>query len=322
MGTNNRFELRKTRTEALALLDSYRRHISGFLGKRSVESYLYMAAKFMETIGWNASNFTQTAAEDYIAMNFSMRKTDSGKTISATTRNLRIAALHSFGEWLVKVRHALDSNPMDEVRRAKPAKRLPKFLTEEEIERLLNAQDVKTPEGLRNRALLEFFVCTGCRVSEVSDLTLDQLDIPNATALILGKGNKERCVYLSDECIEWLKKYIKKARAGWKAKSDHGDMPYVFTNENYVRCSRQVIYGWVSAAGRKAKIKKTIHPHLLRHSFGTKMVREGANIVSVQQLLGHSSLATTQVYVSVTENDKKNAVQRIFNRKKTEEAAE
>lgn len=308
--------------EAKGLLDAYRRHISGFLGKRSVSTYHYMAERFLDFIKWDVRAFTQANAEDFISTIFSERKSDADKSVSPTTRNLRIAALHSFGEWLVKTRHVFETNPMEDVRRAKPAQHLPKFLTEEEIDQLLNAQNVKTPEGLRDRALLEFFICTGCRVSEVSDLTFDQLDIPNATALILGKGGKERRVFLSSDCIEWLQKYIKKARAGWKARSDHGDMPYVFTNSNFVHCNRQILYGWVSAAGRKAKIKKTIHPHLLRHSFGTKMVREGANIVSVQQLLGHSSLATTQIYVSVTEEDKKKAVMDVFNKKKTEEAAE
>lgn len=307
--------------EAKGLLDAYRRHISGFLGKRSTESYSDIAGRLLEFVGWDVNEFTQANAEDFISTNFSASKTEADQPVSPTTRNLRIAALHSFGEWLVRNRHVLDQNPMAEVRRAREAKRLPKFLTDSEIDRLLNAQDVKTPEGLRDRALLEFFICSGCRVSEVSDLTLDQLDIPNATAVIFGKGSRERRIFLSSSCTEWLQKYIKKARAVWKAKSDHDDMPYVFTNSNFVRCDRKIIYTWVSAAGRKAKIRKAVYPHLLRHSFGTKMVREGANIVAVQQLLGHSSLATTQIYVAVTENDKKDAVQRIFNRKKTEEAA-
>lgn len=307
--------------EAKGLLDAYRRHISGFLGKRSTESYSDIAGRILEFVGWDVNEFTQANAEDFISTNFSASKTEADQPVSPTTRNLRIAALHSFGEWLVKTRHVLTENPMAEVRRAREAKRLPKFLTDSEIDQLLNAQDVKTPEGLRDRAILEFFICSGCRVSEVSDLTLDQLDIPNATAVIFGKGSRERRIFLSSSCIEWLQKYIKKARAVWRAKSDHGDMPYVFTNSNFVRCDRKIIYAWVSAAGRKAKIRKAVHPHLLRHSFGTKMVREGANIVAVQQLLGHSSLATTQIYVAVTEDDKKKAVMDVFNKKKTEEAA-
>ncbi|MBQ9444966.1 MAG: tyrosine-type recombinase/integrase [Victivallales bacterium] len=312
--------------EGRRLLDAYRRHLEGYMRPQSVKTYSHTVEKFMEFIGWDVKEFTARNADDFIGR-YLDGVNANGTTVSAASRNRRIAALHSFGEWLIKPMEIIASNPMDDIKRARVPVRLPKFLSEKELDRLLNSQDTTTPKGVRDRALLEFFACTGCRVSEVAGLTWDMIDIKSRTVRIIGKGNKERLVYLADDCVDWLRKYRDEVWARWKdelikhrtEKGDDADdiaiTDRVFVNSCMTPCDKVMLYRLVSHAGHTAHIKQKVYPHLLRHSFGTKMVRNGANIIAVKELMGHASVATTQVYVAVTEDDKRDAVMAVFNKK-------
>lgn len=304
------------------LLESYMRQMTGVLSPRSLANYVGEITKYMGTLDWDAMRISLATASEYVTTVQSeriMAKAKSGETqtVSIATRNRRVAALHSFAEWLHKTMGMFQSNPLDDLKRGKIPQRLPQFLTDEEMRQLLDGQDTSSHNGMRDRALLEFLYCTGCRIQEVADLTWDMVDMRNATVKIIGKGDKERRVYLSDECIEWLRRYKDYSWKYWqKHAATHFDgMNHVFTNENFLPVNRCVMYNWVTAAGRKAKLKKHLHPHLLRHTFGTKMIRDGANIIAVKEVMGHTSVATTQIYTSVTEQDKQDAVRNVFNRK-------
>ena len=301
--------------EGKKLLNAFKRHLDGYLRPSSVKTYTETVALFMDAIDWNIKRFTTIEADDFVGRFLDGSGND--KTVSAATRNKRIEALNSFAEWLIKPMGILHENPMSDVRKAKKPVRLPTFLSQEDMDKLLDAQHTDTPNGLRDRALLEFLFCTGCRVTEAASLTWDMVDLKQRSIRIIGKGDKERLVYLSDDCVEWLEKYREVAWKEWQAEHEDDetrrDMRHVFVNSSFRPCDRKILYNWISDAGKRARMR--IHPHLLRHTFGTTMVREGANIVAVQQLMGHASLSTTQVYVGITERDKQNAVCAIFNKR-------
>ena len=170
---------------------------------------------------------------------------------------------------------------------------------------------------LFNSTFATRYSCRLGRGLRVADLTMDNLDLEKGEALIIGKGDKQRRVYLSDSCIEWLRKYIETVREKWRQKArKRGErMNRMFTNRWFEAVDKNDIYHWVWQAGKNAKLEKHIHPHMLRHTFGTRMARHGANIVAIKDLMGHESVRTTQIYTSVTEEDKKDAVRNIFNKK-------
>lgn len=309
-------------SEGRRLLETYARHMTGVISQRTVQLYVGENEKYLDTIEWNVKKINLATASEFITMVFSARMIeqngkDATKTVSVATRNVRVAALHSFAEWLYKTMGVFTNNPLEDLKRGRIPQRLPKFLTDDEMKQLLDGQDTSSPEGVRDRALLEFLYCTGCRVSEAAHLTWDQIDMKNALVNVIGKGDKERIVYMSDECIEWMKKYHDYSWRYWQKHADeyHTGMNNVFTNSSFAPVNKNIIYNWVSAAGRKAKLKKHVHPHLLRHTFGTTMIRNGANLIAVKDIMGHTSVATTQIYTSVTEQDKQDAVRNVFNRK-------
>ena len=308
--------MKKKEQEGRKLVEDYGRHLMGYLRPRTVETYIKDVSAFMPTIRWDVSKFTQQTAESFLTMVFGDRL--AGRTTaSPATRNQRISALTSFATWLIKVAKVLTVNPMEDVRKSRPKQRLPEYLTEEEMATVLDGQDTTRDNGVRDRAMLEFMYCSGCRASEVADLTLNNLDLEKGEAKIIGKGDKERKVYLSESCIEWMKRYINGVRDKWRQKARRrGDrMLRVFTNRWFETPNRNDIYTWVLQCGKNAGLSKKLHPHMIRHTFGTTMIRNGANIIAVKEVMGHASVATTQIYTSVTEEDKKDAVRNIFNKK-------
>lgn len=309
-------------SEGRRLLESYKRHMTGVISPQTVKLYAGEDEKYLSTIDWDIRNINLATASEFLTMVFAERmlegnKNNEVKTVSISTRNVRVAALNSFAEWLYKTMGVLQNNPLEDLKRGKIPQRLPKFLTDDEMKQLLAGQDTASHEGMRDRALLEFLYCTGCRVSEAANLTWDNVDMKHASVQIIGKGDKERMVYMSDECIAWMQKYHDYSWKYWQRHATTHDegMDNVFTNANFMPVSRNIIFNWITAAGRRAKLKKHVHPHLLRHTFGTTMIRNGANIIAVKEVMGHTSVATTQIYTSVTEQDKQDAVRTVFNRK-------
>lgn len=206
-----------------------------------------------------------------------------------------ISAIRSFFKYL-KINNYIDDNPCTLVSNPKLDKRLPKYLNFEEIEKLLNAFDNNNYLGLRNSLILELLYSTGIRVSEITNIRLKDISLSNKTIIIDGKGNKQRIVYFGSICLKLLKKYIDSSYPILnKNNSD-----YLLLSKTGKKINEREIRKVVDDASSIAGIKIKISPHVLRHTFATHMLTSGADLRSVQELLGHENLSTTQVYTHLT----------------------
>ncbi len=204
-------------------------------------------------------------------------------------------------------RHEVASNPFAEIRSLRTEKRLPSFLFEEEMAKLLELP-ARGPEGaegfwkVRDRAVLETLYSTGCRISELVSLDLSDLDLKNRAARVMGKGSKERNVFLGAEALAALRGYLaerqRHVRAG-SAAADADAERALFLNQRGRRITDRGVRFVLSAYLRSANLGKKVTPHTFRHSFATHLLDRGADIRAVQELLGHASLSTTQVYTHV-----------------------
>ena len=207
-----------------------------------------------------------------------------------------ISALRSFYKFLLR-ENLVDYSPLAKVRSPKLDKPLPVFLDELEISELLQLPD-EMPLGRRDAAALELLYATGCRVSELVGLTLERIDLANRFVLLLGKGNKERIVPLGNTCCRVLKAYyVYRREIMFKHNEEH---EYVFVNSRggilTDRSVRRILDKYIS----QLAIRKNVSPHTIRHTFATHLLEHGADLRSVQELLGHANLSTTQIYTHVT----------------------
>ncbi|MFC7343616.1 site-specific tyrosine recombinase XerD [Saccharopolyspora griseoalba] len=187
-----------------------------------------------------------------------------------------------------------------EVAPPSPPKRLPKALSVHDVGRLLEHSGGDDARGLRDRALLELLYSTGARISEAVGLDLDDVDRSDRTVLLDGKGGKQRLVPIGRPALEALEAYLVRARPGLLARG-RGSAA-VFLNSRGTRLSRQSAWNALKSAAERAGIESSVSPHVLRHSFATHLVEGGADVRVVQELLGHASVTTTQVYTLVTVN--------------------
>ncbi len=187
---------------------------------------------------------------------------------------------------------ATEENPTSAVDVPKAWKPLPHFLTFDEVDRLLGAPDVSGPRGLRDRAMLEVLYATGLRVSELVALTMDSVDLENGFVRSMGKGSKERIVPLGETAAEAVRDYIDRGRP--KKTS-----PSLFLNYRGQALTRGGFWLILRGHGKRAKIEKKVTPHMLRHSFATHLLERGADLRSVQMMLGHADISTTQIYTHV-----------------------
>ncbi len=193
--------------------------------------------------------------------------------------------------------NAVREDPTVRVRAPRRPRRLPKLLSEKQVEALLTAPDVATPLGLRDRAMLETLYATGLRVSELVGLTLPQVSLDVGVVRVLGKGSKERLVPLGDEAVAWIERYRKEARAelAGAARTDH-----LFLTARHAPMTRQAFWALVKRYAVRAGIASTaLSPHVLRHAFATHLLNHGADLRVVQLLLGHADIGTTTIYTHV-----------------------
>jgi integrase/recombinase XerD len=215
----------------------------------------------------------------------------STKTIS---RNL--VAIRTFFKFLIQ-EGILEANPIEEVGSPTVAKTLPEILTLKEVEELLEQPNIKTPLGIRDRAMLEMLYATGMRVSELTRLPMNQVNLEGGYVLIYGKGSKERMVPLGSEAMKWLALYLRMARGRFAKRKESNAL---FISRSGKGMSRQRFWRSLKEYGRRAGIRKRISPHLLRHSFASHLLERGADLRSVQIMLGHVDISTTQIYTHVT----------------------
>ena len=219
------------------------------------------------------------------------------KKISKSTINNKISTLRSFYRFLVK-QELVDDNPMVLVENMKVPQRNPDFLFPEEMMELLDSIDVQSHLGIRNKAMLELMYASGLRCSEVVGLTLDCIDFSRQILLVHGKGNKDRYVPFHDYAAQWLKTYILEVRNELIAKTE--GTQYVFVNKNGKMMTNRGVEDIVDRVAKNYDSTKKIHPHTFRHSFATHLLNAGADLRTVQELLGHENLSTTQIYTHIT----------------------
>lgn len=228
----------------------------------------------------------------------------------------RISALRSFYHFLIK-REILRKNPTESVYLRTNEKKLPRFFYEQEMVALFAATTGEAPLDRRNAALLELFYATGMRVSEVADLTIAQLDLTLKIILVHGKGNKDRYVPFGEHAKKALTDYLDNVRPELLAKSGQTN-DYVFLNNRGGKITSRGITYVLDRIIEKSALSAKIHPHMLRHTFATQMLNNGADLRTVQELLGHSSLSTTQAYTHVTMEHLQHDYQKYFPRNSNE----
>ncbi len=208
----------------------------------------------------------------------------------------KLSELRSFCRYLVQ-EGVLESNPIEVVSSPKLPKRLPRYLKMDEIEALLNAPDVSTPQGQRNKAILELLYGAGIRLSELVNLNLRDLHLGKGQILVWGKGGKERVALLGEPAIRALRMYINDGREELAANKTSDAL---FLNRYGGRLSRRSIGLILDKYSKLAGLWKKVTPHLLRHTFATHMLEGGADLRAVQELLGHAQPTTTEIYTHVT----------------------
>ncbi len=216
----------------------------------------------------------------------------------ATTAR-KIAAIRTFYRFLYREK-IVESNPAAAINSPKREKNLPEFLTEQEMDKILNNIKMDTPARYRNRTILELLYATGMRVSELSNLNFENLNIDENEIKVFGKGSKERIVLISERAKEFLVNYIKTARyLICKEETPKQNSP-VFVNKTGYRLQTQSVRNAINDVMEKLELPKHVTPHVFRHSFATKLLEHGADLRVVQELLGHSSISNTQIYTHVS----------------------
>ncbi len=205
---------------------------------------------------------------------------------SPSTIHRKLSALNQFFAFLVDSKK-IEKNPLDFIDKPKKWEYLPSVLSPEEIERILEIPNTKTLKGIRDRTILELLYSSGLRVSELCELKTEDLDFNRGVIRIKGKGDKERIVPLGEEALFWLKKYLNTQKTKEK---------FVFVSKRGKHITRQRVWQIIKEYAKMAGVTKNISPHTLRHSFATHILLKGADLRVVQELLGHSSIKTTEIY--------------------------
>mgnify|MGYP000855898242 CR=1 FL=1 len=277
------------------LLDEYLRYIAveRGLSPNTLEAYSRILANFARFCEEAGTCAWHEVDGDHCFL-FLVSLKEEGKTPASQEQAL--AAIRGFFRFALN-EGFLKVDPTVNLVGPKRGLALPRVLSVNQVEQLLLAPDVSTPLGLRDRAMLELLYAAGLRVGELVSLRLDELDLEHSYLRTMGKGRKVRIVPVGDEAIHWIATYLREVR-GKLAKS--GQAPQVFLNRRGKSLTRQWIWKLVEKYGAKANLPTWISPHVLRHSFATHLLAGGADLRSVQAMLGHSDLATTQIYTHLT----------------------
>lgn len=249
---------------------------------------------FCKTLGFKNSDALVNVNREQITGYMTQLKE---KGLAAATIARKLAAIKAFYRFMTAEGY-MDANPAEVVEAGTKGIKLPRVLSEDEVVRLLSQPDITTAEGFRDRTMLEVLYATGMRVSELINLTLERVDLNMKYIIAFGKGSKERIVPLGSVAAEFLQQYLEKVRP--KLTNADRNTNIVFLAFGGHELTRQRFWQIIRAYGRKANINKALTPHILRHSFATHLLDNGADLRSVQELLGHSDISTTQIYTHLT----------------------
>ncbi len=270
--------------------------------KNTVESYIRDLRFFLEYTNLKVDQISKKDIDNYILHIF--------KTYNESSINRIVASIKSFYKYLSTYKGMV--NVSEDVESIKRKKTLPNYLTIKEVDQLLDIK-LEKPFDYRNKAMLELLYASGMRASELINLDVDNVDIVNMVVRVFGKGSKERIIPLSKISINYLDQYINIYREQLFVKNQKPTNA-LFLNNHGNRISRVGLYKMIGEIAIKQGIKKEITPHVLRHSFATHMIECGADIRSVQELLGHENVVTTEIYTHLANNFIKDSYNEYFNR--------
>ncbi|MFH0777048.1 MAG: site-specific tyrosine recombinase XerD [Candidatus Eisenbacteria bacterium] len=277
-----------------ATLEGFRQYL--LLERRlminTVSSYSGDVERFLEFLRRNKRRTAETARKEHVA-EYLASLSRRGFDPSSVARNL--SSVRAFYGFLIASRKAVE-DPTELLERPRLWKRLPATLSVEEVNRLLSKPDYSGTLGLRDRAMLEFMYATGCRVSELLDATLERVSLEEGQFRCIGKGGKERIVPLGSHACRVLVRYLRTSRPELaKGRSSK----FLFVNARGGRLSRMGFWKILRKYSLEAELRVPLSPHGLRHSFATHLLERGADLRVVQELLGHSSISTTQIYTQL-----------------------
>jgi integrase/recombinase XerD len=261
------------------------------LSRNTLKSYRYDLIQLAAQLQQNGRSLPDARREDLLQ--FLAMQVQSGRSPRSLARSL--SGFRQFYQWLLR-EGLIHNDPSALIESPRLGRGLPKALGEQQVVALLNAPDVATALGLRDRTMLELMYATGLRVSELVKLELVNLGINQGVVRVMGKGGKERLVPLGEEALSWLQLYLRDSRPDLIKGAA---CPHVFITTRKKGMTRQAFWYAVRKHAAVAGIEQTVSPHMLRHSFATHLLNHGADLRVVQLLLGHSDLSTTQIYTHI-----------------------
>jgi integrase/recombinase XerD len=277
------------------LLDQFLHYLiveKGF-SKNTIEAYSHDLYQFLNHLkGKGTQEIGEVDKFDVRGFLLALKR----KNLSTKSIARNLVAIRTFYKFLIQ-EGILETNPIEQLESPKVAKTLPEILTLKEIEQLLEQPNLQTPLGIRDRTMLEILYATGMRVSELTHLPTHQVNLEGGYVILYGKGSKERMVPIGGEAMKWITLYLKTARGILSKGRENSSL---FINRSGKGMSRQRFWKILKNYAKKAGLRKRITPHLLRHSFASHLLEGGADLRSVQMMLGHVDISTTQIYTHVT----------------------
>ena len=284
--------------EIAAAISSYLNHVQveKGLASNTLSAYRRDMAKFEDFAKKRKLALNAVKRDDLVDFLASLyRQKLESKTVARHLVTLRNFFRHA------QVQGSISEDPTAHLESPKIRRSLPGYLRLEEVEKLLELPDQKTPLGLRDRAMLEVLYSTGLRVSELTSLRVTDLDMKVGCVRCIGKGDKERLVPVGRKALGIVERYLRDGRTALIGPGRGSAGAFLFVNRRGGRISRVGVWKIFSAYGRKAGLRVPLTPHMLRHSFATHLLERGADLRSVQLMLGHSDISTTQIYTHVVE---------------------
>lgn len=282
-------------------MENYVQHFISYLAserglaQNTLESYGRDLRYFQQYLENNRLTFATGSTNEIIRTYLDELK-KQGKAVSTISRNL--AALKSFYQYLLKEQY-LDADPASKIESPKLEKKLPQVLSVQQVELLLKQPNINLPAGLRDKAMLELLYATGIRVSELITINVNDVNLELGYIKCFGRGAKERVVPLGSIASKCVTQYLRKGRTALVRSKQEEAM---FVNHHGRRLTRQGFWKIIKKYALEAQIDQKITPHTLRHSFATHLLENGADLRSVQEMLGHADISTTQIYTHVTKN--------------------